>query len=267
MARSARLSMSELRARTAAAPATVHHYLRLGLLPRPEAVASNRFLYDERHVQRLRLIRQLRDRRGLSLAAIRQVLPDLVELAEDQAFRPEMWDRVVGRRLAAESRRTPQALLLQAAKEAFSRHGYSDVGVDELCRAAGQAKGSFYRHYASKEELFLAAAASAAGDVASELREIQQRRRVGRGEVAETLASLLAPRLALFLELVARGIQGRPGYREPAREILDGLAQQAASVTGSSRRPEAGIETLGRALVLAAASILSPPVLASSRAT
>src|SRR5712691_7664739 len=91
-----RFSIGELVARSGVPAATIHHYLRLGLLPSARRAAPNRFLYDERHVQALRLIRLLRERRGLPLPVIRRVLPDLLGLEQDQAFRPEMWDRAVG---------------------------------------------------------------------------------------------------------------------------------------------------------------------------
>lgn len=220
--------MSEVRARTGTPPATVHHYLRLGLLPAPVRAARNRFVYDERHVQRLRLIRLLRDRRRLPLRAIADVLPELVELDRADAFRPEMWDRVVGRRLEADPRRGSRERLLDAAIEAFSRRGYAEVAVEDLCREVGLAKGSFYRHFASKEELFLAAAASAADQAA---------------------ASSVGRRLPLFLELWARALQGRPGYRPAARRVLTRLAAAAGDRPPHAPDPaDAGTAVLGDAL-------------------
>ena len=52
---------------------TVHSYLRDGLLPEPCAGAGTRNArYGERHLELLRLLRELRDERGLSLDAIRR---------------------------------------------------------------------------------------------------------------------------------------------------------------------------------------------------
>src|SRR5439155_17828889 len=62
-----RFSIGELVARSGVPAATIHHYLRLGLLPSARRTAPNRFLYDQRHLQALRLIRLLRARRGLPL--------------------------------------------------------------------------------------------------------------------------------------------------------------------------------------------------------
>ncbi|MDQ0851461.1 AcrR family transcriptional regulator [Arthrobacter sp. B3I9] len=46
--------------------------------------------------------------------------------------------------------------ILDIAYELFSRRGVRDVGVNELISRSGVAKASFYRHFASKDELVLA---------------------------------------------------------------------------------------------------------------
>src|SRR3989441_11382644 len=207
-----RFSIGELVARSGVPAATIHHYLRLGLLPSARRSAPNRFLYDERPLQALGLIRVLGDRRGLPLPVIRRVLPDLLGLDQEQAFRPEMWDRAVGVHAGRGGRRTPAARLLDAAVDAFSRRGYADVNVDEICRAARIAKGSFYRHYRSKEELFLGAAESLAEDVVASFKETVGLTRPSPEEGAEILVSLIEPPLPVFLDLLARSLQGRAGY-------------------------------------------------------
>ena len=50
----------------------------------------------------------------------------------------------------------PKERILAAAYELFSRRGIRDVGVDELIRESGVAKATFYRHFASKDDLALA---------------------------------------------------------------------------------------------------------------
>jgi AcrR family transcriptional regulator len=46
--------------------------------------------------------------------------------------------------------------LLQKGREYFIKYGLKKTSVDDLARAAGIAKGSFYRFFESKEALFLA---------------------------------------------------------------------------------------------------------------
>jgi len=48
--------------------------------------------------------------------------------------------------------------LLQAAVQVVRQKGYAATSVDDLCRAAGVTKGAFFHHFASKEDLGVAAA-------------------------------------------------------------------------------------------------------------
>jgi AcrR family transcriptional regulator len=256
-----RFPIAGLVARTGVPAATIHHYRRLGLLPHPRRVAPNRFLYDDRHVRSLKLIRLLRERRGLSLAVIRRILPDLLGLDREQAFRPEMWDLAMGAH--PEKRRSPADRMLDAAIDAFSRRGYADVNVDEICRSAGIAKGSFYRHYGSKEELFFAAAKAAAVGIVEDLK----RSRVGVGlpfeRAADVVARSLEPRLPLFMELFTRAVQRRPGYPTAARELFTALALRIGELQAPGDPLGTGAQVLLQATLTTFRRTLEPSALAA----
>ena len=245
-----RFTIGELVARTGVPAATIHHYRRKHLFPPPERAAPNRFLYDERHVHALRLIRMLRERRGLPLDTIRRLLPKLSGLEAEEAFRSEMWEPIVSAHLDRSSRRLPEARLLSAGVDAFSRRGYGEVNVDDLCHAAGVAKGSFYRHFRSKEELFLACVEAASEDVVQSFS-----RSVEHGPLPETaavaaLARALAPRAPMYLDLLQRTLQRRPEYAPAAQRIIRDLASAVGERWGGApdaRR--AGADLLGRAAV------------------
>lgn len=55
---------------------------------------------------------------------------------------------------------TPDAKhkLLDAAVALIRKHGFAGTSIDQLCAAAGVTKGAFFHHFASKEELGIAAA-------------------------------------------------------------------------------------------------------------
>jgi AcrR family transcriptional regulator len=49
-----------------------------------------------------------------------------------------------------------RALLLDAAEEVFAEKGFTSASLDDIARAAGYTKGAIYKHFATKEDLFLA---------------------------------------------------------------------------------------------------------------
>jgi AcrR family transcriptional regulator len=252
-----RFTMAQLVERTGTTPATVRHYLDLGLLPRPHRVAGNRFLYDSRHEQAIRLIRLLRERRQLSLAQIRRLLPELLRIPGEQAFRPDMWDETVEVHLRERGRQLPAARLLRAGMAAFERHGFAEVRVDDVCRAAKVAKGSFYRHYRSKEELFFAAATEAGDEVARTFSDNAGQGGLGLGESVVVLTDALSRHLPLLLDLIALAAQRHPGHARVARRIFAGLRATVGHAVESALDPdEAGAVVVDRALLGCLRSLL-----------
>lgn len=62
---------------------------------------------------------------------------------------PERWTRE--RRLEH-----TRSLLLDAAEDVFAEKGFTAATLDDIAYAAGYTKGAIYKHFATKEELFLA---------------------------------------------------------------------------------------------------------------
>ncbi len=236
-------TMSELVERTGVAPATVRYYLASGLLPPPVKVAPNRFLYDERHVELIRLIRILRERKHLALDAIAAVLPGLLPDLHGRpdvggVFRPDVWRRLLSDPEDPTSGAVVAARILQAAAAAFAQQGYYEVTLDDVCRTAGIAKGSLYRHFASKEELFFAAARSAGAAAAARLSSVAASGS-GLASLDEVLlADALMPELGILLDLAALAARRRRGAGEVFAQVITQLqeALRAASDNGSSEQ-------------------------------
>lgn len=49
-----------------------------------------------------------------------------------------------------------RSLLLDAAEEVFAEKGFTTATLDDIAQAAGYTKGAIYKHFAAKDELFLA---------------------------------------------------------------------------------------------------------------
>ncbi|MHB1989117.1 MAG: MerR family transcriptional regulator [Acidimicrobiales bacterium] len=259
-------TMSEVVASTGIAPSTIRYYIATGLVDPGYPVATNRYLYDERHVESLRLVQLLKDRRKLSVRAIRKILPELLELPADGAFRPEMWEQLVEASTRSAAGTSPAARLLDAGIEAFTRRGYGEVRVDDVCQAAGVAKGSFYRHFASKEELYFATAREVSHLVGRRFLAYETDRpalgaplgALSPEEALTTLATALEPNLALLLDLMALVAQRRPGHGRILREIFSHLHASVASRLAPSCSTTAQ-EILERALVTGIRRVVVSP--------
>jgi len=238
--RPAGFPVSILAERTGTLVPTIHHYRHLGLLPEATALASNRFLYDERHVEALIMIRLLRDRRSMSLEAIRAVLPELLSIIPEGRSGLEFWDELIVPYLARSSPDVVQRRLVEAARDAFAERGFAQVNIADICRSAGIAKGSFYRHFDSKEEIFLAAAHSMVAAVGQQLDESTTP--LSERQATEKLQLLLVPMAPLLLEVAIGELRHQANVAGVVAAIAAGLAAHVVprlSIRGKTAGPAA----------------------------
>jgi AcrR family transcriptional regulator len=223
------LTLRQLVELSGVAATSVHQYRRMGLLPKAKRRAANSLLYNTRHVRALRLIRELRDRNGLSLETIRKLLPRLLEQGVE-LIGSDRWDDVVAAHLRVVAPTRPPARLLAVARDAFARRGFDSVSVSDICIDTGIAKGSFYRYFSSKDEVFLAAARSIVDVIGETLAERSDE--VAEPCAIDELATLLNGLAALFLEVVLRALHGHPGCAEAVGEIISGIGVHVARRAG-----------------------------------
>lgn len=88
------MKISELAAAASVSKQTIHFYLREGLLSPPVQSSRNMAYYDARHLEEIRLIKELQEQRYLPLAVIKTIitarrsggdmhLPDHIAMMED----------------------------------------------------------------------------------------------------------------------------------------------------------------------------------------
>jgi AcrR family transcriptional regulator len=232
------LTLSQLVTLSGVPASTVHHYRRLGLLPAPEPAGSGRFAYGDNHVRALLLIRELRDERGMPLCQIKTVLPGLLEGTEPF---PAGLEDAAGE---------PQRRLIEAAIRLFSEpKGYASVTVSEIAAAAGVAKGSVYRHFPSKEALFIAVVENLCQDTADRFAQA-----VGElggpeglasdpGKTAIVFGRLIARAMPILLELGARAARGDVPSQLLAARVLRTLAEAAGRPLSDNPLP-AGLQVI-----------------------
>ena len=169
----------------------------------------------------MKAIRFLRETERLPLAIIGELLPLVAGTGDGAEY--ERIARVVTEHREHADADLPSTRLLSAARRAFARFGYDTVNIEDLCVEAGMAKGSFYRYYASKDEIFLAAARSTVQSVGEELTGSEA---MTEDEAVHALQPLLAPLLPLYLEVLAREMRGEQRMSGVFAGITDGLVSR-----------------------------------------
>jgi AcrR family transcriptional regulator len=172
----------------------------------------------------------------------------------------ERWTRE--RRLAH-----TRSLLLDAAEEVFAEKGLNTATLDDIAQAAGYTKGAIYKHFAGKEELFLAVSdrywrryfdnfadvmANASQVGARELDDIAERwRQLSLDHGAEHAA--LGHEFALYL---LRNPEARERVAGKRAEVVEQLATFIV----------AGVERLGGTLLIPAQTLAQVLVATSDSA-
>jgi AcrR family transcriptional regulator len=75
------------------------------------------------------------------------------------------------RRTQAERAAETREALIAAARPLFAEHGFSEVALETIVRAAGVTRGALYHHFADKTELFAAVFERVEGEVAARMGE------------------------------------------------------------------------------------------------
>ena len=119
---------------------TIHHYLNVGLLPRPRAAGPKLHWFGADHLEKLREIGALR-KRGWALSRIRTHLARARVKKTERDVQND-GDAIRGR-------------ILEHATLRFAERGYDGVRLHELARELGIAKATLYRRFQSKQELFI----------------------------------------------------------------------------------------------------------------
>jgi AcrR family transcriptional regulator len=90
--------------------------------------------------------------------------------------------------------------IVEAAERVMRERGLARSTTKEIARAAGYSEGTLYKHFESKEDLFLAVLAERLPSFLALVEELPAR--VGRGTVPETLEEVANTALAFYAEIV-----------------------------------------------------------------
>ena len=110
--------------------------------------------------------------------------------------------------------------IVEAAERVMRERGLARSTTKEIARAAGYSEGTLYKHFESKEDLFLAVLAERLPSFVALVEELPAR--VGQGTLRETLEQVATNALAYYGEIVpmAASIFSEPGLLARHREEM-----------------------------------------------
>jgi AcrR family transcriptional regulator len=136
--------------------------------------------------------------------------------------------------------------ILEAAARVFSGRPFHEVLIDEVATAAGVGKGTIYRYFETKEDLYFAALLYSFDELSAALaeslaQETSPRRRLER--IAREVLSFSWDRREIFALLLSdeRRFPKREEEMQKRREAMSRLAQEAI-LEGIRRREFRGID-------------------------
>lgn len=138
------LNIAELERVTGVGRTTIHHYIRIGLLPPAQKSSRTRAFYDSSHVELLKEIAGLKDK-GLNLNEIEVQLGPRIEAAQEKRVD-----------LVAMQTEEARKAILEAAAHRFAELGYENTRISDICKDVGITAPLLYAHFPSKRHLFIA---------------------------------------------------------------------------------------------------------------
>lgn len=132
--------------------------------------------------------------------------------------------------------------ILQAAREAFARHPFHEVLVEDVARAAGVGKGTIYRYFPDKEHLYFAVIFDGINDLKERIQTAlpaQTDPETSIRELVFTLISFFSENRLFFrimnIEDSKVGNQGSPNRQRWEKErgkLIDAIAQMLVQYKG-----------------------------------
>jgi AcrR family transcriptional regulator len=138
------MKMSELEDVVRVSRSTIHHYIRIGLVPKADVLGPRRHAYGPRHVEALERVRLLREQ-GLTIPEIKRRLA-----------RQDAQDRSGGAADAAGAAgEADRTRIVEAATQLFLKGSYDAISLTDVAAEAGVSRATIYTCFSGKDELLV----------------------------------------------------------------------------------------------------------------
>ncbi len=137
--------ISELSEITSVPMPTIRFYLKEGLLPPAIKATQTSAYYTDEHLNRLTFIKKMKDEEHMSLSNIKK---ELNKIPIEKIKHPK------GTIASSSNKRK----IINVAIDLFIQNGVGETSIDDVVNLAQVGKGTFYKYFSDKNELFAACA-------------------------------------------------------------------------------------------------------------
>ncbi|RJP34042.1 MAG: MerR family transcriptional regulator [Actinobacteria bacterium] len=135
------LTISELETLTGIPKSTIRYYAREGLISPHIKTGKTMAYYTEEQVDRLKLIKNLREEENMPI----RFIVDELERYEAERQMPESKGVSIDRKQE----------IIQTTARLFTQKGYDKTSIQDIVSELQMSKSTFYIYFANKEELFI----------------------------------------------------------------------------------------------------------------
>jgi AcrR family transcriptional regulator len=222
---------------------TIRYYIREGLLPPAIKTGKTTAYYTDDHLARLQMIKKLQEEEQKSLAAIKDELDRM-----PPASAPGKNEII-----ASSEKRNE---IVSATIDLFISKGLGETSIDDIVNKASIGKGTFYKYFKDKDDLFIQCADSIFYEMYRHVwQEIKDEhdmtsRLFKRGEAFFESY----PKWIDMMNLVRHAsVGGNPFFKDKFREILNQIIRPIArdlEVLQQERKIAGNLDCLGAAYML-----------------
>jgi AcrR family transcriptional regulator len=222
---------------------TIRYYIKEGLLPPAIKTAKTAAYYTDDHLTRLQKIKKLQAEEQRSLASIKEELdpipPSLVPDGDTVITSSEKRNEIVS-----------------AAIDLFINKGLGDTSIDDIVNKASIGKGTFYKYFKDKDELFFQCADTIFYEMYSHVwQEIKDERDMTRRLFKRGEAFFDSyPKWIDMMNLVRHtSVGSNPFFKDKFKSILNQIIKPIARDLESLQREgkfDKNLDCLGAAYIL-----------------
>lgn len=137
------MEISDLSRESGIPISTIKYYLRAGLLPKPFKLGKTKAHYTPEYLNRLKLIKKLQTEKKMPLKEIGEI----IEMTDD-------W-KGVGPDNGKYRKKNIRGVIVEFSIKLFRKKGYDNTTVADIVKATKIGRGTFYKYFKNKKELFI----------------------------------------------------------------------------------------------------------------